>query len=288
MIATVDTSAGPLSLLVTHLQAAYVAREDEDEYLGMRVAQILQIAARLRDVRTPVVAMGDFNTQEGEAAYALLLGLTGLLDVAVSLDRREPTCLARHPYRARDAAPLRIDLMLARAGERHAATPRAIRRVFDEEIPIAGAPGAYSDHAGLLGEVEVTTRRDTTPYPHAPSRRHLEAASGLLQRGREVALARRSSQRRRAGAGLGVAALAGFAAQRTGADRRSLQRRSFLRQTLHAALLGTSTLGFATSAALSILSEGFVADELRGFAEADALVDALRSVPPSTPEASLS
>ena len=95
---TLDTQAGPVSLFVTHLQASYVER-DQDEYVGHRTAQVVDMAAALARVRNPVVVLGDLNFEEAHEEHSILTGLTSLRDAAIVLDQRENTALISNSYR---------------------------------------------------------------------------------------------------------------------------------------------------------------------------------------------
>ena len=95
----IDTPDGPVGLVNTHLQADYT-RRDRSPYVPYRTAQVVQIAAALRATPYPVLLAGDLNFTESSPEYAIFTGLTGLADVAASLDRRRPTWLPTNPYTA--------------------------------------------------------------------------------------------------------------------------------------------------------------------------------------------
>jgi len=193
---TLTTDLGPVSLLDTHLHANYSRPGERDEYRGIRAGQAIQLAAAVRRIRGPVLALGDFNTREGEAAYAILGDLGGLRDVAAVLDRRQATCLAPHPYRPTGAPESRIDLILARDGGGLALRKVAIERVFDEPLEFAGEEGAYSDHAGVLATFEMERRR--VPLLEADEDAGLEKAALDRAQG-ELALGARWARQRRTG-----------------------------------------------------------------------------------------
>lgn len=271
-ILTLETDAGPLAVLATHLHAGYVDAGETDEYAGMRVAQVVEIAHALRAVASPVIAAGDFNMQEGAPEYEILTGLTGLVDSAARLERRQPSCLAPHPYRAENAVEERIDFIFARAGAERDAVPREIQRVLDQPIEAEGGPQAYSDHAGLLAEIEIRPRATSTESRAEPAEDSLEAAAeradDYLARGRTVARERQHSERRWAASGLLVALLGGAGAQRARRERRTV---------LHAGLMTLAGLGLGAGSGLAALSEHFVRDELRGYDEVEQLLATLRA-----------
>ena len=91
------------------------------------MAQVVQLAARVRAIRTPLVATGDFNFREDQAPYRALRGLTGLRDAAAELDRRRPTVTAENAYRSDRKRPgLRIDYVFARDGADRSVTLRSV------------------------------------------------------------------------------------------------------------------------------------------------------------------
>ncbi len=152
-VATIETRLGRVAVLNTHLVARYGVPWP-DRYYGHRVAEIVEIATLLSDIRLPVIALGDFNLGEHAPEYRILTGLTGLQDVAATLDRRQHTVIAPHPYRPVSRSA-RIDYVWVRPGAERSLAPISIRRVLDEPLRIDGEPAAYSDHAGLLAELEL-------------------------------------------------------------------------------------------------------------------------------------
>jgi sphingomyelin phosphodiesterase 2 len=243
--------AGPVQIFDTHLHARY-ASEVPHAYEAYRVGQIVQLATALRETHEPAIAAGDFNLRDDTAEYRILTGLTGLRDVAAELGRREPTVYDAHPLRAtqRDR---RIDYLLVRDGQGLAVRARRVERAFDEIFEIAGKPASYSDHAGVVAELELApgAGQRSAPEPEV-----LELASSMLARGRALARRQRREDRALAGVGLGgaLAALAGVRAPR-------VTRRRLLRASLH----GAALLALAPGLGYSLLSEVCAPDELRCF-----------------------
>ncbi len=252
-----ETAEGPVTFINTHLHAGYTEPGTEDEYRGVRAAQAIELAAYVRGLATPVVAAGDFNSAEGEDAYAILLGLSGLRDLAVSLDRRQPTCLAPHPYRGRQAGPARIDLLLARDGRSHAIDPIALERTFDQALTFSGEPGAYSDHAGVWAEVEITPRAEAGA-PAAPDAEALLRAQAALDFGVRRARARRGRELAQAGGGAAAGLLLGAAAG---------QARQRRRRFLTGSLAGLAGLGLFGGLAAALGSHWVAEDEIAGYAQ---------------------
>jgi endonuclease/exonuclease/phosphatase family metal-dependent hydrolase len=215
----IATADGAIAVAATHLHARYAARE-LDPYLGHRMAQVVQLSAALRSRSLPLLAVGDFNFEERFEENAVLLGLTGLADVAVALDRREESVrwagsVARPP--GRGAA--RIDYAFFRSGSETSLRPLAIERVLDRLIEIEGRPANFSDHAGLLFELEIEPGGATLPAvdPDAAA-----LARRLLLEGRSAAAERRSALRWAGAGGLGVAALIAAPGLRTRLSRRQV------------------------------------------------------------------
>ncbi|HEY8153716.1 MAG TPA: endonuclease/exonuclease/phosphatase family protein [Myxococcota bacterium] len=246
-------AGGSVTLIDTHLHAQYGDDAYDDEH-PHRLAQAVQIAAAIAAIRDPVVAAGDFNMSEGRREYAVFTGLSGMRDAAALLDHRQPTTLGTNPYR--DERPPhdheRIDYVFARDGDGARLRVRSIERIFDE--PPAGGPAAYSDHAGLIAEIELVP--DAASRAPAPEAAAAELAGRVLAEGREAALARRGAQRLSAAGALGVAAVAV-----AGARQPLLSRRRVLRAGLGAGALVALPFGLSNAA----LAEIAIPDEVRAF-----------------------
>jgi endonuclease/exonuclease/phosphatase family metal-dependent hydrolase len=258
---TIDAES-PYVLFGTHLHARYTAADEPDEYLGHRIAEVVELAAAIRAESQPVLAIGDFNFRETSPEYRILMGLTGLGDVAVSLDARQPTVTLSNSYRlARGATgESRLDYVFYRDGQERGVHPASIRRVLDESVEVAGMPGNYSDHAGLLAEVELLGAGAPVP-PVDPAA--IAEGQALLASGRHLAEERRAGARLAAGSGL----LAGAAALAVSRSSRISRRR-----LLRAAFLGLGGAAWASCAGLAAISELFAPQELAGYAHASALL----------------
>jgi len=240
---TVETAEGPIVLLDTHLHANYALPGEPDEYVGIRAAQIIQISSAIAQLTDPVIAVGDFNLVESEDAYRMLLGLSRLTDAAALLDRRQITSLAGNPYHPAGHVDQRIDYVFCRNGTRLGLRPSSIRRVFDGELEFDDEPGAYSDHAGLVAELEIES---TVEAPASADADALKLGAKLLEEGRMVS-ERRKSRQRTAASGALVAGLGAVA----GASKAGRSRRRFLRNGLSIA----SGLGFTLFMEQAWLSE---------------------------------
>ncbi len=251
-----ETREGPIALFNTHLHARYRKRV-EHEYRGLRTGQIVQLSVGVRQLQIPVIATGDFNFDERDSGHQILTGLTGFRDLAAESNQRQPTVFRQNAYRRGRSKPdKRIDYVFARNGSARAVRTRSIQRIFDEPIEINGRPASYSDHAGLLAELEVT--RESGSGPQRPNADAVELARSLLAQGRDEARRRQQGER-----GWATAGLVGAIAAGTGVRGLATTRRRLLR----GALRGSALLALTPTVGLSILSELFVPDELQAFDE---------------------
>lgn len=251
------TPNGPLHLVDTHLHARY-ASDVAHEYRAYRVAEIVQLAMAAPPADEPLVLLGDMNFQEGDPEYRVFEGLLGVRDIAAELDRREPTASPDNPFRSRRKPARRVDYVWLRDGRRRV-EPREVGRAFAEVFPLGGRPASYSDHAGVVAEIELDAGRTGAAPPSSPEAARL--AAELMAEGYARARRRRAGDRRWAGLSLG----AGLVAAAGMRDRR-LTRRRLLRSGL-----GTvGVLALIPSLSLSLVSELFVPDELYAFERLDA------------------
>ncbi len=260
------TPAGALRLFNTHLHARYSAPQAPDEYRGQRSAQAVELAAAVREIREPAIVLGDLNLSEGAPEYQILLGLSGLRDTAAELDSRRDTAGADDPTRAPGSSGgERIDFVLARDGEQNGAAPVALRRVFDEDFEKRRQSPLYSDHCGLLADIEFGASSTPPPPPRDDA---LALAEKLLAQGEEQARLRRRTQRRVSGLGAG-AVLALWGTRK----RLVLERRKLLR----AGLLAAAGAAAGSSAVAATLAEIFVPAELSGFERVRTTLEKLRA-----------
>lgn len=247
------TPAGEIALVDTHLQAGYGPRRD-DEYVGHRMGQVLELSERLRAQRRPLIAAGDFNFQDMYEEYAALVGIAGLRDAAAELDRRQDTVVRRNTYRAyRTGSDERIDFLFLRDGAEDSVAAVDVRRVFDAPVAIDGRPASYSDHAGVMGDFEIRAGGAALPPPDP---RALATARRLLAEGRERAQSRRRDQRLSGGLGILSSSLAVAALRNRVASRR---------QFLRVCFAGGAGVAAAASCGALGLSERFAPDELGAY-----------------------
>lgn len=245
----VQTESGPITILNTHLHARYSASAQDDDYLEVRAAQAVQLSATLQMVAEPLIALGDFNLQEGETEYRILQGLTGWVDLAADLGVPQPTVGKANPYS--QGSNSRIDYVFARNGAERALRGITVRRVLDEPLEINGRSAAYSDHFGVMADIEV---QDTPSPRHSADSAALRLARKSLARGRELTSRRERSQQ------LGAVGVA-VASATLWTSAPSWTRREWLRTFLRAGALA----GITASAGVGWLGLASTPEQLRAF-----------------------
>ncbi len=259
-------SDGPVSFINTHLHARYKQRF-EHGFTSHRVGQLVQLAARMREIEDPVILVGDFNFVDHAPEFRVLQGLTGARDVALEYGDPLPTILRDNAYRVRPdrvRSERRVDYVFVRDGIATALRPTEVDRVFDETVEIAGVPRAYSNHAGVYAELEAEPV--AVSRHHRLSRRAIELAATLLEDGREEARRRRDDNRTYSGVGMACAALA-LAGERS----RAVSRRRLLKRGLQL----TAVAAVTPTVGGSLLSEWVVPNELNAFETAERRLDQL-------------
>ena len=258
---------GPFTFLNTHLHARY-RRRASHQFASHRIGQIIQLAIRAREHTEPILMVGDFNFGEHRPEYHVLTGLTGMRDMAAELDDRRFTIQRENPYRMqklhKQKAGKRVDYVFVRDGFQAALRPLSLDRVFDEPLKLEGELAAYSDHAGLLAEIEVFPIETAGRF--SLNQRAFDLASKLLSEGREEAERRRSGSRALAGMGMACAVAAA-----AGGRTESVNRRRFLQKSLRVAAVAGLTPGIG----YSVLSELVLPNELRAFDHAEESLDQL-------------
>jgi endonuclease/exonuclease/phosphatase family metal-dependent hydrolase len=260
-----EVGGRPVTLIDAHLHAQYKHHGIDDE-LPHRIAQDVQLAAAIAAIPEPVIAAGDFNMEEGRPEYAVFTGLSGMRDAAVEIDRRQPTTLGANAYR-NESPPHddeRIDYVFARDGEGGRLRVRSLERIFDE--PPARGPAEYSDHAGLIAEIDLEP--DASSRAPGPGAAAADLAARVLAEGRTAAEARRGERRFAA-----VGALAGAALAGAGRRRPRLSRRRLLRAGLGAGALLALPFGLSNAA----LAEIAIPDEVGAFDAVAGRLAALRA-----------
>lgn len=259
---------GEIMILNTHLLARYVPVTEPDEYLAMRIAEVVEIASALADINLPIIALGDFNLQENSVEYRVLQGLSGLVDVSAHLDLRQDTRFPENPFRGTDVSAARIDYVFTRQGLEHDVVATGVRRIFDEVMMLDGESTSASDHSGLLADLshEARSNHNRSIPIHSPQPSVVTEARALLEAGAKLATERQYGER-----GLAIAYGGGAVLLASSAQLQPVSRRRFLRLGAITAA-GLSTMG---GAMLLGLSEHYVPEEISGFARVMAKLDAL-------------
>ncbi len=150
--------------------------------------------------------------------------------------------------------------MFARDGVERAAVPHSILRVLDETIEIDGEPAGYSDHAGLLAEIDFERAPTFRPPPDGDA---VARAADYLREGRGKAEQRRRDH-------LGIAAGGGAVALAAvgSASFAPISRRRLLR----ASLLGLPVLALGASTGIGVLAKRSVDAELAGYDKVEGLL----------------
>lgn len=165
------TPEGPLRLINTHVHS---------QSRRYRVAQIVELSGRIQQAEEPMIAVGDFNFRPRHPEYRIWRGLSGFRDVALEAGNPQPTVYPGNPLKERSTAR-RIDYVFARDGARQGLVAAHAERAFDGPLLRNGRPLTFSDHAGVLAELELRPRSAPpawTPDPAAAvlARQHLARA----------------------------------------------------------------------------------------------------------------
>lgn len=259
-----ELAEGRVTFVDTHLHARY-NHDAPHRYRPHRTAQLVQLVSGALRTPDPVIVTGDLNFEEGDDDYRVMLGLTGLRDVAAELDRRQPTVLNTNPYRPGMRLPSRrIDFVLARDGRERGLAPRVARRVFDRQPDTGNGTGdgplAFSNHAGVLAELELTA---APRPPAAPDPAACALALDLIAEGRRYEQRRNRELREQALLGAGSSALAV-----SGAGVARVTRRRFMERGLQWAAVAS----LAPGAVSTLLAESAGASEVRAFDQAAAVI----------------
>ena len=263
--ATVQTPAGSLLWVATHLHAGYVEPGETDEYVGVRTAQIIELASGLQDQQAPVVLVGDLNFREEEVEHALLGGLTGLQDAALITENRAPTLPAGGAYRRPSEAAQRIDYVMLRSGTDKSLQVKQLQTALTGVPPAPSTARGYSDHVGLLAEIEM----GPTPVKPTADRPDMNRLIEMARKRMAVGQAHARTRKRRealtvaGGLALALALLWGASAAST--------------TGLRSVLLGASQLSFLGAGLWGTLCGWGAFQERLGYRSAQAQLMALKT-----------
>jgi len=251
----IETDAGPLSLIDTHLHARY-GNSVQHAFAPHRIGQIVQLAEYAKTNTAPLILLGDFNFADDDPEYSVLLGLFNARDAAVEVDSRFSTTIAGSPYRKSNLYDKRKDYVFVRDGSQMGVEVKSLVPAFHESFLHNRRRLACSNHVGVLAEIELVecAAPALASWDHEVS----DVASRLLHEGRVEAELRQRGERKlsRVGAGVGLATLAVAAIPERLVDRRNI---------LRSALRATALLTLAPAAGYSLLSEVYIPDEIGAF-----------------------
>lgn len=129
---------GDVTVLNTHLQ--YVGEDKESIAVGEREAQASAIAGRVSEITGPLVLMGDFNAEPGDAELTPLAGLQDAWDVAA--DEGDGRTIPGHPQLQPGK---RIDIVYVNEAF----------RVLSAEVIRSGEAAFGSDHLPVVARLSV-------------------------------------------------------------------------------------------------------------------------------------
>lgn len=253
VVVTLETELGPIHVVDTHLQARY-RKDVAHGYRSHRVAQVVQLATRLRELREPLLLLGDLNCEAGDPEYEVLVGLTGLVDAGAESEHATPTVWPGNAYRRSRKTGKRVDFVMTRPGTSATFRVHRIERELDELLSFAGRESSYSNHAAVRAELTLD-RGASAGLPSADAGA-LALADQLLGAGRREAARLRREDRWLAGAGVCAALAAGL-----GSANPRVSRRRLLRYGLSAAAAGALPPGLT----LAIFSEVYAPAEIAAF-----------------------
>jgi hypothetical protein len=123
----------------------------------------------LQSADNPVIFFGDFNVTPEQLGYNIARILGALTDTYATLfpDDPGPTITPRNPYKSGSLDKKRIDYIMTRNGSDCAITAVDIRIAF-QLLPGSNGQVAYSDHFGVIAELELTN--STVGFDHPSSK----------------------------------------------------------------------------------------------------------------------
>jgi endonuclease/exonuclease/phosphatase family metal-dependent hydrolase len=181
-----QTEAGPVWLVNTHLHASYRSRQ-EFMSSAVRTAQLLQLVDSLPTTGDPVIVAGDFNCCEGDSEYLIWRELAGMRDAALAFEDPPATISTQNFYkRGIEGADRRIDYVFAQDGSKLDLVPVASKRAFADPFDLRGRPRPISDHFGvsLTFELQPSTASDPAVVRRGAGPDIISIARGLLQNAR--------------------------------------------------------------------------------------------------------
>jgi endonuclease/exonuclease/phosphatase family metal-dependent hydrolase len=221
-----ETPAGPLSVINTHLHARY-RRSRPRLNSAVRTAQLLQIIGAMNGIEGTIVVGGDFNCSVEDVEYRVFRGLTRAVELGDG--KSHPTISKSNYYkRSRRDPDKRIDYLFVRPGPDVRWRSVGVDTLFAEAERIRDRDRSLSDQYGFRGAFEwqlagLQPATDTFP---ALDPQAFDLARRLLEVGREEADRRERVHFRSAGSWAAVAVLAAGIRRHPAIDRRRFLRTS--------------------------------------------------------------
>ena len=166
----VQTPAGEVDVYNTHL-IAQSTTDEQDPYRAHRTAaayEVVKFVSSQSRERNPVLLLGDLNMTPDQLGYQIVSCTGGFHDSYLSVN---PGNLGntRSPSNAYtpDVTSKRIDYIFTKDGAARGLNTVMSEVIMDERPPVVDGIElpAYSDHYGVLSEIELSSRISPTDAP---------------------------------------------------------------------------------------------------------------------------
>jgi len=165
-----QTPAGEIDVYNTHL-IAQSTTDGLDPYRAHRTAAAYEmvtfVSSQSRE-RNPVLLLGDLNMRPDQLGYHIVSCIGGFRDSYLSAhpENLGHTRSGLNPYTP-DEEPKRIDYIFTKDGPAGGLRTVVSRVIMDERPPLVDGsePAAYSDHYGVLSEIELFSGSSSTDGP---------------------------------------------------------------------------------------------------------------------------
>lgn len=152
----IHTPAGTIDIYNIHPHAQY-QNTPANEYAVYTDSNLYDAARFIHaySPSNPVILAGDYNTQPHESGYRLITTLTQLVDVYSYLNPDSPglTFVPDNPYV--QSQPQRLDYVMVKRGVNRGFDLLSADIVLTELFSLDNGAKAYSDHYGVLAELEI-------------------------------------------------------------------------------------------------------------------------------------
>lgn len=152
-----QTPEGMVDVYNSHPHAQYDL-DNDNEYAVFTNSNLYE-AARFINAwsdENPVVLCGDLNARPDQLGYRLILSMAGLRDGFTAVHPNDPGDTFTPPNPYVKTVPQRLDYIMLRDGEYAGWRVSDIAVTFNDPLPQDSKALAYSDHFGLMAEIEAT------------------------------------------------------------------------------------------------------------------------------------